>query len=188
MRRLAVLVAAGLTVAAAAGCTSPSTPHASNHREPLRSVVLEHEQCTAAQLSASGGRQGGGFRTAHGDIDLRSVAPPECDLAPPTAITLVNAHGKALDVRYLLDSASGSALAASSLGPGDVTDLAVGWSNWCASDPGPLHIRITWSNGGTTSSPFNGPPDYDYVPGCVNSKQPSTLQFIGYIWTRRSGQ
>lgn len=44
--------------------------------------------CTASQLSATGGRQGGGFQTAHGDIELRSVAPPDCFLNEvPTKIT-----------------------------------------------------------------------------------------------------
>lgn len=141
--------------------------------------------CTASQLSAKGGRQGGGFQTAHGDVELKSIAPPDCFLGEvPSKISLTRSDGKALDVRYEPGKASGQRLL---LSPSGVADLIVSWANWCGSSPGPLWIRISLPNGdGVIDAPFDGPPDYDYVPGCSNRSQPSTLQFLGYAGNQGS--
>jgi len=135
--------------------------------------------CTAAQLTASGGRQGGGFQTAHGDVNLRSIAASDCVLNEvPTAVALIKEDGTALDVQYQPGMVTGQPLL---LSPRGVADLIVSWANWCGANPGPLRIRISLPNGhGVIDSPFNGPPDYNYVPGCIQPGQPSTLQFVGY--------
>lgn len=152
-----------------AGCSSAST---SGGNESLPS-------CRASQLSATGGRQGGGSQTAHGDVQLRSVAPPNCLLDEvPAKISLVRADGSALDVRYEPGRPPGRPLLVS---PSGVADLVVSWQNWCGPNPGPLRIRIAFPNGnGVIDAPFDGPPDYDYVPGCSQPGKRSTLQFLGY--------
>ncbi len=57
--------------------------------------------------------------------------------------------------------------------------LILYWNNWCRTNPGPLRISITLAGGaGMTSGPFNGPPNYIAVPGCVNKASPSTLNLV----------
>jgi hypothetical protein len=46
--------------------------------------------------------------------------------------------------------------------------------------PGPLTVRVTLpASGGTVSGPFDGPPDYDFVPQCLDQHQRSTISVIG---------
>lgn len=162
---VALLLASSTVIA---GCSSSSTAGGT-----------VSSSCTASQLSASGGRQGGGFQTAHGDVELKSIAPPDCFLGEvPSKISLVRGDGKALDVRYEPGRASGQRLL---LSPSGVADLIISWANWCGPSPGSLRVRISLPNGdGVIDAPFDGPPDYDYVPGCSNRSQLSTLQFLGY--------
>ena len=177
-RRVGIWASVGLLIvssAAMAGCSSSSTAG-----DAARS------SCTASQLTAiGGGRQGGGFQTAHGDVELKSVAPPGCFLGEvPSKISLVRTDGGALDVHYEPGRASGQRLL---LYPSGQADLTVSWANWCGPNPGPLRIRISLPNGdGVIDAPFDGPPDYDYVPGCGNRSQPSTLQFLGYAGNQGS--
>jgi hypothetical protein len=57
--------------------------------------------------------------------------------------------------------------------------LTVYWSNWCGRHLGALRLRLTLpGSGGTLIVPFNGPPDYNYVPGCANHRQASTISVI----------
>jgi hypothetical protein len=63
------------------------------------------------------------------------------------------------------------------LGPGQSASAAVYWSDWCQANPGALDIAITLA-GGTVTGPFNGPPDYNYVPDCTNPIGSSTLQVV----------
>jgi hypothetical protein len=158
-----------------AGCSSSSEAGGSTNAP----------SCTASQLSATGGRQGGGFQTAHGDIELRSAATRKCSLHEvPTNITLLRANGSSLDVRYERGNAPGSHPL---LSPSGVATLIVSWDNWCGPNPGPLWIRISLPNRhGVIDTPFDGPPDYNYVPGCQQPGQRSTLQFLGYAANQAS--
>lgn len=133
--------------------------------------------CSSGQLVATGGRQGGGFRTAHADVELKSMSSAGCRLGAPTSVSLLTADGATLPVDYRSPAVGRPAV----LHRGSVADLALSWANWCAPDPGPLTIRLAWSDGeGPVDGSFNGPPAYDYVPGCVDRERPSTLLDLGY--------
>ena len=61
-------------------------------------------------------------------------------------------------------------------GAPDAADLVVFWVNWCGRPPGPLSVRVTLpAGGGLIAGAFNGPPDYNFVPQCTDSGQPSTV-------------
>lgn len=177
VRRGAVLLATGLTVWLS-GC-SATGPTATSSASKSTSTEASNSLCIARQITATGGRQGGGFQTAHGDVELKSISPPDCLLSkPPSAISLVNSDGTVLNVEYR----AGTVAHPLQLRPGGVVDLEVSWANWCGANPGPLTIHITLpAGGGTIVSSFNGPPDYDFLPGCVSPGEPSTLQFIDYL-------
>jgi len=177
MRKVALLTVL-LATATVTGCGAS----ASNTGESTSSTLAppgSFASCTAHQLSAMGGRQGGGFQTAHADVELKSVAPPDCLLSSaPTAIALVKADGTTLDIQYEPGTITEPV---PRLSPGGVVDLVLNWANWCGANPGSLTIRITVSNGGgVLEGPFNGPPGYDYLPGCIQPGEPSTLKFTGY--------
>jgi hypothetical protein len=57
----------------------------------------------------------------------------------------------------------------------NAADLGVFWANWCGPAPGPLSVRVTLAAGGVVTGPFDGPPDYDYVPLCTGPGAPSTI-------------
>jgi hypothetical protein len=61
----------------------------------------------------------------------------------------------------------------------DAALLTVYWTNWCGRRPGPLRLRITLpGSGGVLVVPFNGPPGYSYVPGCVSPGRASTIAVV----------
>ena len=135
--------------------------------------------CSADQLSGRGGRQGenGG---AHGDIELTNSAATPCLLDGLATVMLV-AAGRPLGIEQHLPA--DATISRVTVEPGSVshTDLTLYWSNWCSTDPGPLTASITLPHaGGTLSIPFNGPPDYNYLPRCDDASQPSTIQVLGY--------
>jgi len=167
-----------LTTAALTGCGA-SGPNTAESTSSTSAPPGSFASCTARQLSVMGGRQGGGFQTAHADVNLKGVTPPDCLLnSAPTAIALVKADGTTLDVQYAPGTVTKPEPV---LSPSGVVDLVLSWANWCGTNPGSLTIRISMPNGaGVVEGPFNGPPDYDYLPGCIQPGEPSTLKFTGY--------
>jgi hypothetical protein len=94
-------------------------------------------------------------------------------------VRIMRATGAPLAVRLLRPASP--ALPPTVLLPGQphAALLVVSWSNWCGPPPGPLRLRITLPAGaGTTTSPFDGPPDYNYVPACLGPRRPSTIAVI----------
>jgi hypothetical protein len=92
-------------------------------------------------------------------------------------VTLLNSSRAALAVRF---RPSTKPLAAVTLRPDASARLTLSWTNWCDAKPGSLTIALaTARKGATASGPFDGPPDFDFVPGCSARGQPSTVQVIG---------
>jgi hypothetical protein len=130
--------------------------------------------CLAPSLRVQGGRQGGG-QIAHGDVEITNRAATACTLNPPQSIALLSAHRTALDVTLTPTLT----LQPVTIPAGKTARLALSWSNWCHANPGPLTISIAPAGrGGTTDGPFNGPPDYNYLPPCLTRNQPSTIQLL----------
>jgi hypothetical protein len=66
--------------------------------------------------------------------------------------------------------------------------LVVFWADWCGPRPGPLRLRISLpDDGGTLFTPFDGPPDYDFVPTCLSRGTPSTIA-VAAAWTPPDSQ
>jgi hypothetical protein len=129
-------------------------------------------------LQIRAGREGeeGG---AHGDIEFTNVGSRPCVLRGVPRAAIVQADGKPLPVRLV--RAPNLSLSPVVLAPGalDAADLVVFWANWCGRPPGPLSVRITLpAGGGVITGPFNGPPDYNFVPQCPGPGQPSTISVI----------
>jgi hypothetical protein len=159
-------LAATLTASSIAACSSsPGIGRAT----PTTSA------CVARSLRAHGGRQGASG-AAHGDLDITNVAGSPCTLGAPQSITVLTADRRALDVRLRPATAT---LQPVTVPPGGVARLTLAWSNWCHAAPGPLTISVTLPGpGGTISGPFDGPPDYDYVPPCLERNDVSVLQLL----------
>jgi hypothetical protein len=128
-------------------------------------------------LRIRAGRQGES-QGAHGDIEFTNVGSRPCVLRGLPEVSIVAANGKSLPVRLVRDpgvSLGPVVLPADTL---DAADLVVFWANWCGRPPGPLSVWITLPAGGTVTGPFNGPPDYNLVPGCPAPGHPSTISVI----------
>ena len=151
----------------AAGSTTTSTPTSA-------------AACRADALSVHGGRQGGGFQSAHADVVFTNVGPAPCRLAGVPTVALLDAQGTALPVQQHTAPAPQATLHGVVLLPRQGTAwLSFSWTNWCGAKPGPLRISVTLpTNGGTVTGDFDGPPDYNYVPGCVQHGQASTIEVL----------
>ena len=133
--------------------------------------------CVTQSLRVQGGRQGGGGSgVAHGDVEIRNVGATTCTLIAPHSVVFLTANRQSLAVRF---TSATSTVPGVTIPPGQVALLGLSWTNWCKDRPGPLTIAIIGaSHGGTMSGPFNGPPDYDFVPACLARNTPSTVQIV----------
>lgn len=167
---------------ALAGCAAPGSP-AGPARAPARAgrptpqAVSAVARCAGAMLRIKAGRQGenGG---AHGDIEFINTGARSCVLRGLPVVRIVQAGAAPLPVRLV--RAHGLWLSPAVLPPGrpGAADLIVFWSNWCGPRPGPLRVQITLPTGDVVTGPFDGPPDYDYVPRCDSPALPSTISVI----------
>jgi hypothetical protein len=131
----------------------------------------------SAVLQIRAGREGE-MEGAHGDLEFTNVGSGPCILRGLPRVAIVQADGTSLPVQQVV--APDLSLSPVVLPPGrpDAADLVVFWANWCGPPPGPLSVRVTLAVGGVVTGPFNGPPDYRFVPDCVGSRQPSTVSVI----------
>ena len=173
-----------LAVAMLAGCTShhpvsqarntAPPPATKQPTRPTSATVSGTVRCASAVLRIRAGRQGEN-EGAHGDIEFTNVGSGPCALRGLPQVALARTGGKSLPVRQA--RAPDLSLRPVVLPPGrpGPADLVVVWANWCGPAPGPLSVRITLPGGGVVTGPFNGPPDYDFVPPCLAPGQPSTI-------------
>jgi hypothetical protein len=138
----------------------------------------------ARWLLVHGGRQGGGLQSAHGDVVFTNTGTSACELHGLPKVAVLRGDGSALstvpfsEVRPDL-ARWGLTLRSVVLAPDrhGRASLTLSWQNWCGGKLGALEISVTLPHGGgTVTGPFNGPPSYDYVPGCVAPGNPSTVQ------------
>lgn len=95
----------------------------------------------------------------------------------PSALAVLTQAGAKLPIEALsLDTAAGAG--AISLAPGTRVTLSLSWQNWCGRRAGPLRIQLTFADRDTATGSFDGPPDYNFWPGCVTSGKYSMLQVL----------
>jgi Protein of unknown function (DUF4232) len=128
-------------------------------------------------LRIRAGRQGEN-EGADGDIEFTNVGSRSCVLRGLPRLTIVRADGESLPVRLARAASLSLSPVVLPAGKRDAADLVVYWANWCGRPPGPLSVRVTLPAGGVVTGPFNGPPDYNFVPDCIQRGQPSTISVI----------
>jgi hypothetical protein len=136
-------------------------------------VAVADARCRMSKLRLAGGREGEN-ETAVGFIDFTNTGSRPCTLRGYPRLALIW-HGRRLRVRDIRPR--DLVLQAVMLAPGQAgaAQLVVQWGNWCGRRVRLLSIRITIPGTGTVTIPFNGPPDYDYTPQCVQPGHPSQL-------------
>ncbi len=194
-RPLSVLRLASLACCAAlllAGCAASARPaspaqHSGGPSRPASPAVSAAVSCASTVLRIRAGREGE-EEGAHGDIEFTNVGSRPCVLRGLPQAAIVRAGGKPLPVRLV--RAPNLSLSPAVLAPGtlNAADLVVFWANWCGRPPGPLSVRITLpAGGGVVTGPFDGPPDYNFVPECFSRGQPSTIAVIDAYGTGLAG-
>lgn len=166
---------------ALAGCTA-SARSANPGRQPAganpaSATVSAAIPCAAAELRIRAGREGDS-EGAHGDVEFTNVGSRPCVLRGLPRVAIIRAGGGSLAVRLLRAPNVSLRLVVLPSGRLDAADLVIYWANWCGRPPGPLSIRVTLPAGGAVTGPFNGPPDYNFVPDCIQHGQPSTVSVI----------
>jgi Protein of unknown function (DUF4232) len=163
-------------VLAVTGCTGPGTSPA---RPAGSQTVPAATACAAAALRILAGREGE-QGTAAGFIEFTNAGARPCMLRGMPAVSILRASGTPLPVRQVPGPTGGVTIGPATLparGRG-AAELVVSWANWCGPRPGPLLVRIAIPGVGLVTGPFDGPPDYDYVPPCLAPGQPSEISVI----------
>jgi Protein of unknown function (DUF4232) len=179
---LRLLGPACCTALALAGCSASAAPArpAGLQATPGRTTsptVTAAIRCTSAMLRIRAGREGEN-EGAHGDIEFTNIGSQACVLRGLPRLAIVRADGIALQVRQVPDFDLSLRSVVLPAGRADGADLVVHWANWCGRPPGHLSVRVMLQAGGVAIGAFNGPPDYDFVPACISSGQPSTISVV----------
>jgi len=136
------------------------------------------QDCRTDELRVQGGREGGGFGTAHVDLQITNVGTRSCALPSPSRLAVVDATGGQLPLETGgLDLAAGASAVA--LPAHGRASLVLSWENWCGPRNGALTIQIGFARGAVITGSFDGPPDYSYWPDCTTSSKVSMLQVLG---------
>jgi hypothetical protein len=92
----------------------------------------------------------------------------------------LTAAGTTLDVSSIAPTTAPGAPVR--VAPSSSAILIVYWANWCGPQPGNLQIRLVLdSTTEAIAGPFDGPPNYNFVPACTDKAHASTLQVVhGY--------
>lgn len=132
--------------------------------------------CQAKDLAVHGGRQGAPFQSVEGTVVIVNVSTHRCVVHVGTPISLIRGSGVRLNVHEFKPTKANPSIL---LRAKRSAALILYWDNWCRTNPGPLRISITLAGGaGMATGPFNGPPNYNAVPGCINKTKPSTLNLV----------
>jgi hypothetical protein len=178
MRYVVTRAAALLSLAALlalTGCATAVSP--GGQHTPARQGTAEAApaiaSCTTRRLHLAGGREGAS-ETAVGFIDFTNTGSRPCTLRGYPQLALYS-DGRRLRVHDIRPR--NLVLQAVVLAPGkaDAAQLVVDWGNWCGRRVQLLSALITIPGTGTVTIPFNGPPNYDYTPQCVQPGRPSQL-------------
>jgi hypothetical protein len=153
---------------------SGSAPRA----RPTTTVALPSPApCSSASLRARGGRQGAGFGIAHADVQFTNGTAAACTLSGAPTVAILGSGGSPLAVQSR--TAPDATLASVVLPAGVINAvlLTLSWKNWCGGAPGPLTLRILLAGAaGILTAPFDGPPDYDYLPTCQSAADASIVE------------
>jgi hypothetical protein len=146
---------------------------------PFATLRPDTRPCAAAMLRIRAGREGEG-PGALGDVEFTDVASGRCVLRGLPAVAIATSAGRPLPVLLTRTARVRAHEVVLAPGRADAADLAVFWVNWCGRAPGPLMVRVTLpAGGGTVTGLFDGPPDYDFVPQCLDPHRRSTVSVIG---------
>jgi hypothetical protein len=146
----------------------------------INTVLPGVRPCGVASLTVRGGRQGEAFQTDEATIVLTNSGSKACALSGDPTMSIAQSDGSALPVKSHVTPHTVTPV---TLQPGGSAALITNWANWCGGALGPLTIEILVS--GTSRDvvgSFDGPPNYNAVPGCTNLGHPSILSLVdGYI-------
>jgi hypothetical protein len=159
--------------ACSAAATQPSASRSSRTTLPPTTLSA----CATSGLAIFGGRQSGGFvGNAQGTVVVTNTSSSACKLEASPTIGLVGTEG-ILPVQQV----PGVSLSPVTLAPGASASFTIDWANWCQSDPGTTQISLGFPDGSSVRGPFDGPPNSNFVPGCLNATQASTVSLVrGY--------
>jgi hypothetical protein len=174
LRHVALSAAALIALTGCATAVAADAHHTATRPASLTAATAA--RCSTRVLRLAGGREGAN-ETAIGFIEFTNTGPRPCALRGYPRLALIW-HGRRLRVRDIRPR--NLVLQAVVLAPGKAGagQLTVGWQNWCGRPVRRLSARITIPGTGTVTIPFNGPPDYDYTPQCIQRDQPSELRVI----------
>ena len=133
--------------------------------------------CSSSQLNVLGGRQGEAT-TAAGVLVFVNISSKSCRLSGPPRLLLMKPSGLALSpISYRPPS---EPIKSAILSPTSEAELITNWDNWCQVRPSSLNIKITLpGDAGSLVAPFDGPPNYNMVPQCINKSWVSRFLIVG---------
>ena len=156
------------------GCATAVPPRAARGGSPPAAAETA-AGCTIRKLRLAGGWEGAS-ETAIGLIEFINPGSRPCTLRGYPGWR--RSHGRRLRVRDIRPR--NLVLQAVVLAPGnaDAAQLMVAWPDWCGRRMRRLSARITIPGTGTVTMPFNGQPNWDHTPQCVQPGRPSQLEAI----------
>jgi hypothetical protein len=111
-------------------------------------------------------------------VQFANSSQSACTLRGTPKVAILRADGTRLPVRYKVDRNAISQPVRLPSGAKWSASMTLVWSNWCRRKPGPLSVKVRLPHGGVVTGSLDGPPGFDFVPGCLNRQQPSELVLL----------
>ena len=136
--------------------------------------------CSASQLNGVGGRQGESMGAA-GELILVNVSATSCRLSGVPRLTLYREGSPGPTGNVLTSSLPSNPVTPVVIKPNGLAALTTYWGNWCGPAVKKLKVIVTLPSrrNGEFAVPFNGPPDYNAMPQCVNRSVSSFFEVTG---------
>jgi hypothetical protein len=172
-----------IPLSASCGTTTTQVPPPAPAQPPA--------QCPTNELDAHASLGVGGTGTSLVSVSFTNRSPTPCELPPPQNAQLLRGDGAALRTTFVNTRSTyrgpipqqPSAVILPAEQPDSAT-MDLGWSNWCATAPGRLTLRLQFQQLGALTIPIvTTPPGDTITPRCDQPGSPSALEFANTVPT-----
>jgi len=112
----------------------------------------------------------------HADVYVMNTGPLPCELPMLRHVSVLRSSGTPLPLRT--PPSGPGTVHALELAAHQSAWLVLSWTDWCGGHLGRLSTKLTFDGATVVTSPFDGPPDFNATPYCLDANRQSAIQIL----------